>query len=112
MKTNGIFRYKVNQKTETKDAKTGWVTYGDGSGEWLDGCECQIDRSIPAKHIIGTDGQTYEYNYDVFIPKYFPDLDKLMIGGEIQVIGEDGNSDEFTIQGIDSFNRKYMELWG
>ena len=111
MKTNGTFKYIPIQDSATKDTKTGWTKYSDGdTGGWIDGIECQIDRSIPAKQIIGTDGQMHAYTYDVFIPKYF-DVE-LTIGVKIQVIGEDGNSDEFTIQGVDSFNRKYIEIWG
>lgn len=113
MKTNGTFNYKPILNTEIKDPKTGWKTFGNsGTDEWLAGCECQISRSIPAKQVLGTDGQMHSYSFDVFIPKYFDGSDQLMIGVEIQVIGENGNTDKFTIQGVDPYNRKYVELWG
>lgn len=113
MKTNGTFNYKPIQNTEIKDPTTGWKTFGNsGTDEWLTGCECQIIRSIPAKQVIGTDGQMHSYSFDVFIPKYFDFSDQLMIGAEIKIMGENGNTDEFTIQGVDPYNRKYVELWG
>lgn len=114
MKTNGTFNYKPIQNTEIKDPKTGWKTFGNsGIDEWLAGCGCQISRSIPAKQVLGTDGQMHSYSFDVFIPKYFPGADLLVIGANIQVVSEDGiTTDEFTIQGVDPYNRKYVELWG
>lgn len=105
---NGTFNYMVIQESQ-RNAETGFYSGGESSG-FLTGCECQIDKSIPAKQVIGTDGQTYTYTYDVFIPKYFKG--ELSVGAKVQLIMEDGAVDEFTIQGIDNCNRKYIELWG
>lgn len=66
-RNNGTFRYTALKEGQ-RDPKTGFITAG--ASEWLDGCECQIDKSIPAKKVIGTDGQIYTYTYDVFIPKH------------------------------------------
>jgi len=109
MKTNGTFKYKGIQDTGAQSPDTGWSDYNQ-TNEWLDGCECQIARSIPAKQLIGTDGQMQAYNYDVFIPKYFDG--ELLVGTQIQLTGENGNVDYFTIKGADTFTRKYIEIWG
>ena len=52
----------------------------------------------------------HAYTYDVFIPKHFKG--ELVVGAQIQVISENGVTDEFTIQGVDDLNRKYIEVWG
>ena len=57
-----------------------------------------------------TSYQTYTYSYDVFIPKHFRGL--LVVGAKFQITSEEGVTDEFTIQGIDDMNRKYIEVWG
>lgn len=105
---NGTFRYTVIQDVQ-KDPATGFVSSGEAS-VWLDGCECQIDKSIPAKQIIGTDGQTYAYSFDVFIPKYFNG--DFAAGAQMEITSEEGVTEAFTIQGVDDMNRKYTEVWG
>lgn len=110
-RNNGTFRYKIVQEAQ-RDQATGFYSQPDspGADEWLPGCECQIEKYIPAKQRIGIDGQIYTYNYSVFISKYFEgelDLTNIM-----QIIGENGSTDEFTIQGVDNMNRKYIEVWG
>ncbi len=107
-RNNGTFNYAIVQEPQ-RDPETGFITAGNPS-EWVTGCECQIEKAIPAKQIIGEDGQKYAYTYDVFIPKHFSG--ELAIGVRMQVISENGVTDEFTIQGIDDFNRKYIEVWG
>lgn len=107
-RNNGTFKYTVIQEAQ-RDPATGFFTEA-GASDFLPGCECQIEKSIPAKQIIGEDGQMHAYTYDVFIPKYFKG--ELAIGAEIEVISEDGVTDKFTIQGIDDLNRKYIEIWG
>lgn len=69
MRTNGTFEYKPVGSVQT-DPKTGFAIPND-KAPFLQGCECQIDKSIPARQVVGTDGQIYAYTYDVFIPKYF-----------------------------------------
>ncbi|MDH6308037.1 hypothetical protein M2451_002556 [Dysgonomonas sp. PFB1-18] len=110
-RNNGTFRYKIVREAQ-RDQATGFYSQPDNSGsdEWLPGCECQIEKYIPAKQRIGVDGQVQTYNYTVFIPKYFNGT--LDLTAIIQIIGEDGSIDEFPIQGVDNFNRKYIEVWG
>lgn len=109
MRYNGKFQYKLSTEA-VRDPKTGLYA-SEGENDWQPGCECQIDNVVPAKHFIGTDGQEYTYNYNVFIPTWF-DGRKLAIGTKIKVIGENGFEDEFEIKSIDTLNRKYIELWG
>lgn len=106
-RNNGNFRYTEVQE-EQRVPDTGFIT--EATTEWVDGCECQIDKSTQAKQIIGTDGQIYTYSYDVFIPKHF--RGNLAVGARFEVTSEEGVTDEFTIQGIDDMNRKYIEVWG
>ena len=106
---NGTFRYRNDQEPQ-KDAKTGFYT-GGGKGEWTDGCRCQIDKHIPAKQIMGVDGQMHAYTWDLFIQRPYDGTD-LRIGTDIEVTMEDGTQDVFTIQGVDNQNRRYIELWG
>lgn len=107
---NGTFNYTSIQSTQ-EDPDTGFYSTSETSASaWAKGCECQIERSIPARQIIGADGQMYAYTYDVFIPRHF--RGELAIGARMQVVSEDGVIDEFTIQGVDSLNRKYIEVWG
>ncbi len=111
MRTNGTFKYTVAGELQ-RDPDTGFCTSG-AADEYLPGCECQIDKSIPAKQIVGTDGQIYTYSYDVFIPKHFKNGGDLAVGGKIQITSDEtGNVDEFDIQGVDDLNRKYIEVWG
>ena len=108
-RNNGTFKYKPIQEA-VKDPTTGLYSAGDPTA-WLPGCECQIDKFVPAKQKIGADGIIYTYSYDVFLPKHF-DCSKFSIGTKVQLYSENGMVGEFTIQGIDDLNRKYVELWG
>ena len=108
-RNNGTFKYKLCQDAQ-QDPDTGFYSQGGGTGDWLHGCECQIEKQIPAKQKIGADGQMHAYNYDVFIPKHFNG--KLELTTQMQILGEDCTCDEFTIQGVDNLNRKYIEVWG
>lgn len=110
MRINGKFLYQSLSQV-ARDPETGLYSSDDGS-DWQPGCECQIDNVVPAKHFIGTDGQEYTYNYNVFIPKHFFGVGDLAIGVLIKVIGENGIEDEFEIKSLDLLNRKYIELWG
>lgn len=109
MKFNGSFLYRHVGEVET-DPATGFIDTTN-ENDFERGCECQIDFNVPAKQVIGTDGQTYTYTYDVFIPKYFKGT--LSIGDKIRLIDGAGNEvDEFTIKGVDALNRKVIEIWG
>ena len=107
---NGTFQYRNAQEPE-KDPQTGFLVGGDGESEWVPGCRCQIDKVMPAKQYVGTDGQEHTYNYYLFIPKPYK-CDGLDIGTEVEITMEDGTVDCFTIQGVDKQNRRYIELWG
>lgn len=109
MKYNGSFDYWSGGEVFT-DPTTGFVHQSDTATEH-EGCECQIDISIPAKHFKGTDGQEYTYTYDVFIPKYF--RGEIGVGDTIRLYNAEGNRiAEFKAQGVDTLNRKYIEVWG
>lgn len=82
----------------------------DDAPVWVKGCECQVEKFIPAKQRLGTDGQMYSYTFDVFLPSYFEG--DLSIGARVEVTLERGGVDEFTISGIDDTNPKYIEIWG
>lgn len=109
MKFNGSFNYK-SAGDAIVDPSTGFLD-DSVNNAFVKGCECQIDVTIPAKQIIGTDGRTYSYTYDVFIPKYF--CGELAVGDTIQLVGADGREvTTTTILGVDTLNRKYIEVWG
>lgn len=109
MKYNGSFDYWHGGEVFT-DPTTGFTVQGE-TVAFEEGCECQIDISIPAKHYIGTDGQEYTYQYDIFIPKYF--RSEISVGDTVRLYGADGAViAEFKAQGIDTLNRKYIEIWG
>lgn len=110
-RNNGTFRY-ILPSEHVRDEETGFIKRNQQSnaGLWVDGCECQVEKSIPAKQYIGADGQAFLYTYDVFIPPYFDK--ELCIGAKVEVTVERGGVDVFTILGIDDTNRKYIEIWG
>lgn len=108
MRINGTFEYKPVGEVQT-DPDTGFLIDGTET-PFIKGCECQIDKSIPAKRIVGTDGEISTYTYDVFIPKYF--VGELAIGSTMRITSEDGGVDVFSVLGIDDMNRKYIEVWG
>lgn len=111
MRFNGTFTYKP-VGVNTKDPNTGFVVGNGANATVVKGCECQIDKSIPAKVVKGIDGQEYAYNYDVFIPKYCRDAVGLTIGCVVSLTFYNGVKDEFTVRGVDNTNRKYIEIWG
>lgn len=109
MRFNGTFRYSLPQGLE-KDPETGFLR-NTGNTEWREGCCCQIERSMPAKQVVGTDGQVYRYTYDLFA--YASDFSgELCIGTRIQAALDNGTVVEFTVEGLDNINGKYIELWG
>lgn len=108
-RNNGTFKYALPPDC-VRDESTGFIHSENVPGDWLNGCECQVEKYIPAKQKIGTDGQVHEYTYDVFIPPYFKG--DLSIGARVEVSFERGGTDVFTISGIDDTNAKYIEIWG
>ena len=106
---NGTFWYTALPLEATRNEATGFYT-DDDAPVWVKGCECQVEKFIPAKQRLGTDGQMYSYTFDVFLPSYFEG--DLSIGARVEVTLERGGVDEFTISGIDDTNPKYIEIWG
>lgn len=66
-RNNGTFRYTALPLEATRDEATGFYT-DDDAPVWVKGCECQVEKFIPAKQRLGTDGQMYSYTFDVFLP--------------------------------------------
>ncbi|MDR2286213.1 MAG: hypothetical protein LBE04_01865 [Prevotellaceae bacterium] len=106
-RNNGTFKYKTVQESEQDE--NGFYTSSTDS-EWLDGCECYIEKCSPAKQLIGTDGQVFIYSYEIYIPKYFKA--NLSLTDKLKLFGEDGSEDEISIMGIDDYNRKVTIVWG
>lgn len=105
---NATFKHK-QLGTLTKGAN-GFYTQSQDGGDWIPGCECYVEKSIPAKQRIGTDGQIFTYTYEVFIPKHYRGILELNAPFSIQM--EDGTDDEFSILGIDNLNRRSIIIWG
>jgi hypothetical protein len=106
-RNNGTFKYKAIRQSERDE--NGFYQ-SDTDSEWLEGCECYIEKSSPARQLIGTDGQVFTYSYEVYIPKYFKG--ELNLTSRLKLFGEDGSEDEISVIGIDSLNRKTTIVWG
>ena len=48
-RNNGTFRYTALPLEATRDEATGFYT-DDDAPVWVKGCECQVEKFIPAKH--------------------------------------------------------------
>lgn len=105
---NAKFRIKSVQPIIKDDY--GFINHTPNEG-WIDGCECYVEKHIPAKQIIGIDGQVYTYSYSVFIPKHYNGI--LEVTQEMQLIYNDtGKVETMTVKGVDDLNRKHIEVWG
>ncbi len=104
---NSTFRYRSIHEASTDE--NGYQIPGS-VGEWIDGIECYVEIHIPAKQVIGVDGQVFTYNFSVFIPKYFEgDID---VAQEMELTyDETGKTEIISIKGVDNLNRKYIEVW-
>ena len=108
-RVNATFKIKSVQQVQKDD--DGFYKPLPNTSEWIDGCECYVEKHIPAKQIIGVDGQVYTYNYTVFIPKHYNG--NLELTQEMQLIyNETGKVETLIIQGVDDANRKHIEVWG
>lgn len=105
---NGTFEWKPMGAAQ-RDGNTGFPVVPADS-EWQTGTVCQIDKGFPAIVKRGTDGQEHGYTFDVFIPK----IAKVpfVVGMSVRLTNENGETDEITVQGVDSLNRRYTEIWG
>lgn len=109
---NGKFFY-TEPTEDLRDPETGFpLDPQEAEADWKPGIYCQVDQSIPAKQRIGTDGQVYSYSYSVFVDRIFANKGDLAVGALCKVILEDGTEEVFTILGVDTLNRKYIEIWG
>lgn len=106
---NATFKHKSIQQV-VKDSD-GFFDPTPNTSEWINGIECYVEKHIPAKQIIGVDGQVFTYNFTVFIPKHYKG--KLEITQEMQLVyNETGKVETLIILGVDDANRKYIEVWG
>ena len=106
MHWNATFRYR-KAATTTRNAD-GFLTETN-AGEYVVGSICQAERSAPAQHKIGTDGQQFDYSYTIYImPKYGA---VLAVGDTIEIRLNDGTTFEKTILGTDITDRKILAVW-
>lgn len=95
--------------TAERDPETGFPVQ-TAESDWRKGDICQIDNGFPAIVRRGEDGQEHGYNYDVFIPKTAKV--PFVVGMSVRLIAENGDIEIITVQGVDSLNRRYTEIWG
>ena len=106
MRWNATFRYR-KAATPARNAD-GFLTEPTAS-EYVYGDYCQCERSAPAQHKIGTDGQEFDYSYTIYIiPKYGA---VLAVGDTIEVRLNDGTTFEKNILGTDITDRKILAVW-
>lgn len=109
MKLYGTFNYKSNGEV-TIDHTTGFATQS-AENPFVSGCLCQIDKSIPARQKVGTDGHKFAYTYTVFC--FRSDFKgKIAIGDDVEIIYHNGVRDTFTVLSVDDTHPKYIEIWG
>jgi len=106
MRWNATFRYQ-KASAPTRD-ENGFLTAASPAS-FVPGTICQVERSAPAQHRIGTDGNEFVYDYTLYtIPKYGS---VLAIGDNIEVRFNDGNTFAKTILGIDITDKKVLAVW-
>lgn len=106
MRWNATFRYQ-KASTPTRD-ENGFVTAA-AAPSFTEGTICQVERSAPAQHKIGTDGQEFDYDYVIYtIPKY---RQLLAVGDILEVRFIDGTTFQKTIIGTDITDRKALAIW-
>lgn len=103
---NATFRYRKSAQP-TRDAN-GFLT-DSPAGEFVDGALCQAERVVPAKHLIGTDGQEFVYSYEVFMPRSYSGT--LEIGDMIELTFDTGHVVTSPIVGIDITDKKTLVVW-
>lgn len=106
MRWNATFQYQKSSSV-TRDAN-GFLVDSTPSG-LVPGTICQVERNAPAQHRIGTDGQEFVYDYELFtIPKYGNVLE---IGDTMEVRFNDGTTFTKKILGIDITDKKVLAVW-
>lgn len=103
---NATFRYKKSAQP-TRDAN-GFLTDSPAS-EYVDGALCQAERVVPARHLIGTDGQEFAYSYEVFMPRNYSSV--LEIGDTLELAFDTGHTATAPIVGLDITNKKTLVVW-
>lgn len=106
MRWNAQFRYSKTRST-TRDTNGCLVT--TAGSEFVAGSYCQVERNAPAKHIIGTDGQEFMYNYSIYMDVSYKSI--LDIGDEIEINFFDGSTDTLKIIGTDVSDKKVFVIW-
>ena len=110
MRYNATFRYNPVQNSGSHDNE-GFYDPGSSAPDWIDGIECYVEKHIPAKQVMGIDGQIFTYNYTIYIPKWF-DQCKLEVTGTLEITyNESVGRETITIKGVDDINRKNIEIW-
>ena len=69
----------------------------------------QAERVVPARHLIGTDGQEFAYSYEVFMPRNYSSV--LEIGDTLELTFDTGHTATAPIVGIDITNKKTLVVW-
>lgn len=103
---NASFLYKKSSKSE-RDQNGFLISSEDG--DFIIGTLCQAERNAPAKHIIGSDGQEFVYDYVVYTSTDYSD--KLEIGDILEIRFYNGNIVRKKIIGIDTTDRKVLAIW-
>lgn len=106
MRWNATFRYRKNP-TQRRDAN-GFLIDASAS-PFVDGSLCQVERNAPAKHFVGTDGQEFVYDYNVYLPKEFCAV--VGIGDVLEITLDDGTVIEKSIIGVDITDKKTCAVW-
>ncbi|MBQ7143213.1 MAG: hypothetical protein IJR84_09200 [Bacteroidaceae bacterium] len=106
MRWNATFRYQ-KASTPTRNAD-GLLTKPTATG-FEPGTICQVERSAPAQHRIGADGQEFVYSHTVYtLPKYGRILE---VGDLLEIRFIDGNTFTKTILGTDITDKKVLAIW-
>ncbi|MBR3830982.1 MAG: hypothetical protein IKJ52_06995 [Muribaculaceae bacterium] len=106
MKWNASFLY---QKSSSTNRDENGFLFQSGNEEFCVGGLCQVERNAPAKHIIGTDGQEFVYDYVVYTSVSYKNV--LEIGDTLEIRFHNGNIVNKKIIGIDTTDRKVLAIW-
>ena len=103
-------KFKHREIANLSKDESGFYSLDSSREIWSLECECYIEKSIPAKQRFGADGHTYNYTYEVFIPKHYQG--KVELNSKMVLLFDDGSQDEITILGVDNLNRRNIIVWG
>lgn len=107
MRWNATFRYQKASAPTRND--NGLLTDTATVPRFEVGTICQVERSAPAQHRIGTDGQEFVYDYTIYtLPKYGA---VLAIGDTLEIRFNDGTTFSKKIIGTDITDKKVLTVW-